>query len=124
MQANLSAEMNEADLRYWHIWDEDGFVDPGSLRDTRDGERFAVLLQPHIGKAQDIEQKTHPEQAGSEIQRFIKHTRWRRLKSRYNVEIERPDVHDRNLGEALEEVSFCSVDERIQKKSSPLLEYR
>jgi hypothetical protein len=45
MQKELGIPLNELTLKYWHIWDEEGLVDPMKSRDPRDGERFAVLLQ-------------------------------------------------------------------------------
>jgi hypothetical protein len=46
MKNNQGIERSEADVKYWHIWDEDDWVDLGGTREPRDGDRFAIILQP------------------------------------------------------------------------------
>jgi hypothetical protein len=44
-QTPLNNALELDSLSYWYIWDEDGLVDPGMLRQPVDGERYVVLLQ-------------------------------------------------------------------------------
>jgi hypothetical protein len=91
------------DLEYWHIWDEEGPVNPDEPRPPKDGERFVIPLQAK-GSPEDIEQKVDPRNPESSVQKFIKRTRWRRKKSDYDVGIQddftypedgvEPDVHE------------------------------
>jgi hypothetical protein len=78
---------NVEDLNYYHIWDEDGRVDPEALRMPIDWERFAILLQVKENP-EDIEEKMDPSNQESSVQKFIKRTRWRRKKSAYDVGIQ------------------------------------
>jgi hypothetical protein len=80
-------DCNREELQYWRIWDEDGPVDPGGVRHPRDGERYVFPLQPK-GNPEDIESKMNPRDPESSVQRFIKHTRWRRKKSELDVGIQ------------------------------------
>jgi hypothetical protein len=54
MKNDQEVEWSEADLKYWHILDEDGQVDPGGTREPEkaDSEIFAILLQPRIEEIQ------------------------------------------------------------------------
>jgi hypothetical protein len=47
---------------------------------------------------------------------LIKHTRGRRLRSRYEIGIEYPEEAPMASGEAQQEVHFRSIEERIQMK--------
>jgi hypothetical protein len=85
-----------SDLDYFHIWDEDGRVDPGIQRMPIDGERFAFLLKLKDNQ-EDIERTSHPDDGESAIQRFIKRTRWRRKKSIYDTGVHEEDLTCSNV---------------------------
>jgi hypothetical protein len=85
LRMEFGREVREDDLSYCHIWDEQGRVRGDETRDPRDGEGYAFLLQAQ-GSQEDIEEKLHTEDPKSAIQKFIKHTRWRRMKSQYECD--------------------------------------
>jgi hypothetical protein len=91
LKGSCGREVDEGELRYWHIWDEEGLVDPKAGRDPRYGERYVIVLQARESE-EDVEQKCRPDDPGAGIQRFIERTRWRRLKSQYKLEIEVPRI--------------------------------
>jgi hypothetical protein len=88
LRSEFGRELNPGDLQYWHAWDEDGRVQLGDERNPKDGERYAILLQAN-GNQEDIELKWHPGYSNSNIQRFIRETRWRRIRSQYELDFER-----------------------------------
>jgi nitrogen regulatory protein PII-like uncharacterized protein len=71
------------DTLQWEIFDEDGPVDINSQRDPRDGERYIVL-------SQEVTQERR-ELMNARFKKFLAETRWRRLKSRYKIEISEDD---------------------------------
>jgi hypothetical protein len=99
MRWGLEFEKFEA----WQIWDENGPVDRGDLRNPRDGERFVILIQEieEGGRVKDEEK----------IEKFIAETKWRRLKSKFKMEtIHIEESVDDSRGE------FVSVEEAIRRK--------
>jgi hypothetical protein len=100
------------ELRYWHILDEEGLIGIEEQRDPRDGERYAIVLQAQ-NEEEDAELKWRPEDPGGRIQGFIKQTRWRRLESRYKIEVETPEIRKPPDEESR---TWSSVEESIRRK--------
>jgi hypothetical protein len=86
------------DTSQWEIIDEDGIVDINSQRDPRNGERYAIL-------SQEVTQEMR-ELMDARFKKFLAETRWRRLKSRYEIEVYEDD----------RECGFESVKAGIQRK--------
>jgi hypothetical protein len=67
------------DTSEWEIFDEDGKVDTTSQRGPREGERY-IVLSPEVSE----------ELRGlmnARFKKFLQTTRWRRIKSRYKIEV-------------------------------------
>jgi hypothetical protein len=119
----LKVNTNRDELSYRHIWDEDedGLVDPHALRQLVDGERFGILLQAK-DNPEDIEQSMEPMKADNGIQRFIKRTRWRRRKSKFDAGV-RDDFTCPNADAQREGLRpGYPVDVRSNRKLSPATE--
>jgi hypothetical protein len=87
------------DTSDWEIFDEDGRVDITSQREPRDGERY-IVLSPEVSE----------ELRGSmnaRFKKFLQTTRWRRIKSRYKIEV---------FEEQTELPGFETVEEAIHRK--------
>jgi hypothetical protein len=87
----------------WEIYDEEGKVDIDFQRDPRDGERY-IILSPDVSE----ELKGSME---ARFKKFLQATRWRRIKSRYKIEIFQ-EVSE----ETSEPLGFETVAEEIHRK--------
>jgi hypothetical protein len=88
------------------LFQEDGLVDRGDLRNPRDGERFVILIQ-------EIQEDERTE-TEARIKKFIAETRWRRLKSRYKIATFHFDASTEESEEPSAE--FESVEKGIRRK--------
>jgi hypothetical protein len=87
------------DTSEWEIFDEDGKVDINPQREPRDGERY-IVLSPEVSE----------ELRGSmnaRFKKFLQTTRWRRIKSRYKIELFEEQAQIRG---------FETVEEAIHRK--------
>jgi hypothetical protein len=91
------------DFSSWEIYDEDGKVDIDSQRDPRDGERF-YILSPDVSEEMRISMDAR-------FKKFLQVTRWRRIKSKYKIEVFQEDLILQT-----EEPGFESVAEAIHRK--------
>jgi hypothetical protein len=124
IQQDFGTTMNEQALAYWHIWDENGRVNLSMLREPIDPERFVILL--HLPESDsDMEEEIDPRDSRDPTYRFTRHTRWRRLKSRYKVDIVEPVIlppepdppSPKPLDKEVQEKLKCrTVEQRIQEK--------
>jgi hypothetical protein len=88
------------DLSGWEIFDEEGKVDIDAQREPRHGERY-IILSPDISE----ELRSSME---ARFKKFLQATRWRRIKSRYKIEVFQE--------EPKEEPGFETVEEAIHRK--------
>jgi hypothetical protein len=91
IQKDFGIVLNEEALEYWHIWDDDGQVDPTAIREPIDGKRFAILLQLP-GEDTDVEEDLDSRDKKDPIFILSKQSKWRCLKSQYKVEIVEPVI--------------------------------
>jgi hypothetical protein len=91
------------DFSSWEIYDQDGEVDIDSQHDPRDGERY-ITFSPEVSEELKGTMETR-------FTKFLQATRWRRIKSRYKIEVfqEQPEGSPEMPG-------FGTVAEAIHRK--------
>jgi hypothetical protein len=70
--------LNEGDVDYWHIYDDDGQVDPNQERILEHQDHMAIIAQNKDSKTNDDED-VHIQNQKDPVKKFVRSGGWRKI---------------------------------------------